>query len=158
MHLPSNPSYFSRLSPYARWGEQVCVWYLVALDSVFLRACLLLCSHMSYLTVPLGVCPAARRGGPVWSEQAMHGERRHGLIAATRANVRSMRCASSEKCAGRHVCGVGMGYVGVSREDVAAAIMRRHAGREGGNSCAHHRATHAPWRPYCSLHTRGDIS
>ena len=49
----------------------------------------------------------------------------------TRANVRSMRCASSEKCAGRHV-GVGMGYVGVSREDVAAAIMRRHAGREGG--------------------------
>ena len=27
-----------------------------------------------------------------------------------------------------------MGYVGVSREDVAAAIMRRHAGREGGNS------------------------
>ena len=24
-------------SPYARWGEQVCVWYLVAVDSVFLR-------------------------------------------------------------------------------------------------------------------------
>jgi len=24
---------------------------------------------------------------------------------------------------------------------------------QGGNSCAHNRATHAPWRPYCSLHT-----
>ena len=75
MHLPSNPSYFSRLSPYARWGEQVCVWYLVALDSVFLRACLLFCSHMSY---SLSMCAARcvpHWGGPVWSEQAMHGAR-----------------------------------------------------------------------------------
>ena len=49
------------------------MWYLVALDSVFLRACLLFCSHMSYLSVPLGVCPAG--SGVLWSEQAMHGAR-----------------------------------------------------------------------------------
>ena len=54
-----------------------------------------------------------------------------GFDCRVRAQRDKHALRASGKCAGQHV-GVGMGHVGVRREDVAAAIMRRHAGREGG--------------------------
>ena len=53
MHLPPIHHTFHDTLTICTVGRAgVCVWYLVALDSVFLRAYLLLCSHVSYLCLP----------------------------------------------------------------------------------------------------------